>query len=127
MRQWLTELVVSPIATEPPSSRGAIATEMLTMIADLLFSTDSNRILTVSIMEAVFCAAVGVVTAVAMYLCGLGDPLLWGATAFLLNYIPIPGPLFGTVIFLLAGMPSDEDSGTPHGSSHDTAGGLAWN
>ena len=39
-----------------------------------------------------------------MYLCGLGDPLLWGASAFLLNYIPILGPLFGTVIFLLAGM-----------------------
>ena len=49
-------------------------------------------------------AAVGVATAVAMYLCGLGDPLLWGATAFLLNYIPILGPLFGIVIFLLAGM-----------------------
>jgi predicted PurR-regulated permease PerM len=49
-------------------------------------------------------AAVGVATAFAMYLCGLGDPLLWGAIAFLLNYIPILGPLFGTVIFLLAGM-----------------------
>jgi len=49
-------------------------------------------------------AAVGVATALAMYFCGLGDPLLWGATAFLLNYIPILGPLFGTVIFLLAGM-----------------------
>ena len=49
-------------------------------------------------------AAVGVATAAAMYLCGLGDPLLWGATAFLLNYIPILGPLFGIGIFLLAGM-----------------------
>jgi predicted PurR-regulated permease PerM len=49
-------------------------------------------------------AAVGIATAAAMYFCGLGDPLLWGATAFLLNYIPILGPLFGTVIFLLAGM-----------------------
>jgi predicted PurR-regulated permease PerM len=37
-------------------------------------------------------AAVGVATALAMYLCGLGDPLLlWGTTAFLLNYIPILG------------------------------------
>jgi len=53
-------------------------------------------------------AAVGVATAVAMYLCGIGDPLLWGATAFLLNYIPILGPLFGTLIFLLAGMLSFE-------------------
>jgi hypothetical protein len=39
-----------------------------------------------------------------MYLCGLGDPLLSSAAAFLLNYIPILGSLFGTVIFLLAGM-----------------------
>jgi predicted PurR-regulated permease PerM len=49
-------------------------------------------------------ATVGVATAAVMYLCGLGDPLLWGATAFLLNYIPILGPLFGTGIFVLAGM-----------------------
>ena len=48
--------------------------------------------------------AVGVATAAAMYFCGLGDPLLWGATAFLLNYIPILGPLFGICVFLLAGM-----------------------
>jgi predicted PurR-regulated permease PerM len=49
-------------------------------------------------------AAVGVATAAAMYFCEPGDPLLWGAAAFLLNYIPILGPLFGTIIFLLAGM-----------------------
>jgi predicted PurR-regulated permease PerM len=60
----------------------------------------SGYLVTITAMNA----AVGVATAVAMYLCGLGDPLLWGATAFLLNYIPILGPLFGTVIFLLVGM-----------------------
>ena len=53
-------------------------------------------------------AAVGVTTAAAMYLCGLGDPLLWGAIAFLLNYIPILGPLFGIGIFVLVGMLSFE-------------------
>jgi predicted PurR-regulated permease PerM len=52
--------------------------------------------------------AVGVATAAAMYLCGLGDPVLWGTTAFLLNFIPILGPLVGTCIFLLAGMLSFE-------------------
>jgi predicted PurR-regulated permease PerM len=57
-------------------------------------------LLTITAMNA----AVGVATAVAMYLCGLGDPLLWGATAFLLNYVPILGPLFGIGIFVLAGM-----------------------
>jgi predicted PurR-regulated permease PerM len=60
----------------------------------------SAYLLTITVMNA----AVGVATGVAMYLCGLGDPLLWGAAAFLLNYVPILGPLFGTVIFLLAGM-----------------------
>ena len=53
-------------------------------------------------------AAVGVTSALAMYLCGLGDPLLWGTTAFLLNYIPILGPLFGVCIFVLVGMLSFE-------------------
>ena len=53
-------------------------------------------------------AAVGVTTAVVMYLCGLGDPLLWGTTAFLLNYIPILGPFFGICIFVLLGMLSFE-------------------
>jgi predicted PurR-regulated permease PerM len=48
--------------------------------------------------------AVGAATASAMYFCGLGDPLLWGAVAFLLNYLPIVGPLFGTGLFLLAGL-----------------------
>jgi predicted PurR-regulated permease PerM len=60
----------------------------------------SAYLVTITAMNAV----VGVATAAAMYLCGLGDPLLWGATAFLLNYIPILGPLFGTIVFLLAGM-----------------------
>ena len=53
-------------------------------------------------------AVVGITTALAMYLCGLGDPLLWGTTAFLLNYIPILGPLFGVCIFVLVGMLSFE-------------------
>jgi predicted PurR-regulated permease PerM len=39
-----------------------------------------------------------------MLLCGMGDPLLWGAVAFLLNYIPILGPFCGVVIFALAGL-----------------------
>jgi predicted PurR-regulated permease PerM len=56
-------------------------------------------------------AAVGVTTAAAMYLCGLGDPLLWGTIAFLLNYIPILGPFFGVCIFVLVGMLSFESLG----------------
>lgn len=60
----------------------------------------SAYLMTITVMNA----GVGIATAAAMHFCGLGDPLLWGAVAFLLNFIPILGPLFGTVIFLLAGM-----------------------
>jgi len=49
-------------------------------------------------------AAVGIVTGVAMWACGLGDPILWGSLAFLLNYVPIIGPLFGIGIFAVAGI-----------------------
>jgi predicted PurR-regulated permease PerM len=60
----------------------------------------SGYLVTITAMNA----AVGVATAAAMYLCGLGDPLLWGTTAFLLNFVPILGPLFGVGIFVLVGM-----------------------
>lgn len=49
-------------------------------------------------------AAVGVLTGLAMWSCGLGDPILWGVAAFLLNFVPIIGPLVGVGIFLLAGL-----------------------
>ena len=64
----------------------------------------SGYLVTITAMNA----AVGVATAAAMYFCGLGDPLLWGTTAFLLNYIPILGPFFGVCIFVLVGMLSFE-------------------
>ena len=48
--------------------------------------------------------AVGVATAALMALSGLGDPLLWGTLAFLLNYIPILGPMMCVVVLLLAGL-----------------------
>ena len=48
--------------------------------------------------------AVGVATGAVMALCGVGDPMLWGTVAFLLNYIPILGPMTGVVVFLLVGL-----------------------
>ena len=47
---------------------------------------------------------VGIATGGMAWLCGLGDPLLWGTIAFLLNYVPILGPTAGFVIFLVAGL-----------------------
>jgi len=60
----------------------------------------SAYLFTITIMNL----AVGVGSGTAMALCGLGDPVLWGTVAFLLNYIPILGPMIGVVIFLLAGL-----------------------
>lgn len=47
---------------------------------------------------------VGIATGLAMWLIGLPDPLLWGVAAFILNYVPIFGPLTGIVLFLAVGM-----------------------
>src|SRR6476619_5093580 len=60
----------------------------------------SAYLVTITLMNA----AVGVATAMVMWLTGIGDPILWGAVAFLLNFLPILGPIFGVVIFVLAGL-----------------------
>lgn len=60
----------------------------------------SAYLITITLMNV----AVGVATGLAMWMCGLGDPLLWGGVAFVLNYVPIMGPAAGVVFFLLAGL-----------------------
>jgi predicted PurR-regulated permease PerM len=59
----------------------------------------SGYLLTITMMNTL----VGVATGIAMQLCGLGDPILWGVMAFLLNYVPVLGPMTGVVIFFVAG------------------------
>ena len=80
----------------PSLSKKRVAVDISQQVAEDI----SAYLVTITVMNA----AVGVATAAAMYACGLGDALLWGAAAFLLNYVPILGPLFGMGIFLLAGM-----------------------
>ncbi|HVY97906.1 MAG TPA: AI-2E family transporter [Dongiaceae bacterium] len=48
-------------------------------------------------------ALVGLAVGVAMWLCGMGDPVLFGALAFILNFVPILGPLTGIALFVVAG------------------------
>jgi predicted PurR-regulated permease PerM len=69
-------------------------------IAQQIESDISAYLVTITIMNA----AVGIATAMVMWLTGVGDPVLWGTGAFLLNYAPILGPSVGVVIFLLAGL-----------------------
>ncbi|MDP9128316.1 MAG: AI-2E family transporter [Pseudomonadota bacterium] len=47
---------------------------------------------------------VGILTGVIMTVCGVGDGALWGTVAFLLNFVPILGPMTGIFIFAMAGM-----------------------
>ena len=69
-------------------------------IAQQIESDISAYLVTITIMNA----AVGIATALAMSLTGVGDPILWGTVAFLLNYVPILGPTLGVLLFLLAGL-----------------------
>jgi len=69
-------------------------------ISQQIESDVSAYLVTITIMNA----AVGIATALAMWLTGVGDPILWGTVAFLLNYVPILGTAMGVLIFLLAGL-----------------------
>ena len=60
----------------------------------------SAYLVTITLMNA----AVGIGTAMVMWLTGMGDPILWGAVAFLLNFVPILGPILGVVMFVLVGL-----------------------
>ena len=60
----------------------------------------SAYLLTITCMNAL----VGAATGIAMWWCGLPNPLLWAAAAFLLNFVPILGPLAGVGMFLAAGL-----------------------
>ena len=69
-------------------------------ISQQIESDISAYLVTITIINA----AVGIAMALAMWLTGVGDPILWGTVAFLLNYVPILGPAVGVLIFLLAGL-----------------------
>jgi predicted PurR-regulated permease PerM len=69
-------------------------------ISQQIESDISAYLVTITIMNA----AVGIAMALAVWLTGVGDPILWGTVAFLLNYVPILGTALGVLIFLLAGL-----------------------
>ena len=55
---------------------------------------------TITIMNT----AVGLLNMAQVWLLGLPNPLLWGVVAFMLNYIPILGPMTGIAIFFFVGL-----------------------
>lgn len=60
----------------------------------------SAYLLTITVMNTL----VGIAVGVALHLYGLDDALLWGAVAFLLNFVPILGPFVGIGVFALVGL-----------------------
>jgi predicted PurR-regulated permease PerM len=51
-------------------------------------------------------ALVGLATGCEMWLCGVANPVLWGAVAFVLNFVPILGAMVGMAVFLMASVVS---------------------
>jgi predicted PurR-regulated permease PerM len=64
----------------------------------------SAYLVTITIMNL----AVGIATGILAAVCGLGDPVLWGTVAFLLNYVPVLGPTIGVITFVFVGLLSIE-------------------
>jgi len=68
-------------------------------IAQQIESDISAYLVTITGMNA----AVGLASAAVMWVTGIGDPVLWGTIAFLLNFVQIIGPVVGVFIFVMAG------------------------
>ncbi len=69
-------------------------------IAHEIESNLSVYLATISLMNLL----VGIATGLATFALGMSDPVLWGAMAFTLNFIPILGPLCGIAVLFLAGL-----------------------
>jgi predicted PurR-regulated permease PerM len=69
-------------------------------ISQQIESDISVYLMTIALMNA----GVGIVSGLAAWLCQLGDPVLWGTLAFLLNFVPVLGPAVGVAIFFIAGL-----------------------
>jgi len=69
-------------------------------ISQHIESDISAYLATITIMNMV----VGLATGLTMAVCKIGDPVLWGTLAFLLNYIPVIGPFVGITTFSMLGL-----------------------
>ncbi len=69
-------------------------------IANEIERNISGYLVTITAMNVL----VGIANGLSMWALGMPDPLLWGTLAFLLNYIPILGPVTGIVVFFFVGL-----------------------
>jgi predicted PurR-regulated permease PerM len=66
----------------------------------------SIYLVTITVMNTL----VGIATGLTMWATGLGDPILWGVMAFVLNYVPIMGPFAGVALFTVVGFVTIDDT-----------------
>jgi len=74
--------------------------KQVTQIAHEVQQNISTFLFTISVINA----CLGVLVGFGVWLGGLGNPVLWGAMAALLNFIPYFGPMMGVFILALAGL-----------------------
>ncbi len=60
----------------------------------------ASYLATITVMNVL----VGLLSGLQLWLLGMPDPLLFGTVAFLLNYIPILGPMTGVAVFFVVGL-----------------------
>ena len=69
-------------------------------IASEIEENVASYLATITVMNAL----VGTLNGLQVWLLGMPNPLLFGTMAFLLNYIPILGPMTGVFIFFIVGL-----------------------
>ena len=69
-------------------------------ISQLIESDIAAYLMTITVMNAI----VGIATFCVTWATGLDNPMMWGVLAFLLNFIPVIGPVVCLVILALAGL-----------------------
>ena len=69
-------------------------------IASEIEENVASYLATITVMNTL----VGTLNGLSVWLLGMPNPLLFGTIAFLLNYIPILGPMTGIVIFFIVGL-----------------------
>ncbi len=69
-------------------------------IASEIEENVASYLATITVMNTL----VGTLNGVSVWLLGMPNPLLFGTLAFLLNYVPILGPMVGIAIFFIVGL-----------------------
>ena len=72
---------------------------------DIVTATRSaqNDLSTYMITITVINVLLGLLTALALWWLGVGDPLLWGGVVAVLNYVPFVGPMLAVVVLVVVG------------------------